>query len=372
MGNNTISCEVVKDLIPLYSEGLCSEDSTAAVKNHIAGCESCRKLLELPVEQERINTVPEKKNVLRKLNKRMKLNKAGIIILAVLLLLVIGATGFLCVGQFVKGDGMISFETIAQSAEAKQLASLLAKQDFRGYVDSIYDGGLQSMTDTDEYEKIQQHNADMLSEAFRNAVGDRKVNSISAHSEYSRWDEPNRYLIYTWCTLTYNDGAALEIAFIKNSDNRFTGDIAAVSGIDNEKGIALGNCFSLINNMNGIDDSMKRILERLLVNDEIERRASFISHFFAKEYWDDIADAFAEFLGMGYKISSCTLGEDMYDDSFNRYFDLWLTAQDESGSAVLCTRIYRGVDGLIKPDKTDVYRNGCSDELAQSLSRLFG
>ena len=44
MDMNNITCEVAKDLIPLYSEGLCSEESRLAVKNHLAECESCRRL----------------------------------------------------------------------------------------------------------------------------------------------------------------------------------------------------------------------------------------------------------------------------------------------------------------------------------------
>ena len=35
------SCEVIKDLLPLYHDGVCSNDSAAMVKNHLAECEDC-------------------------------------------------------------------------------------------------------------------------------------------------------------------------------------------------------------------------------------------------------------------------------------------------------------------------------------------
>ena len=42
-----------------------------------------------------------------------------IIILSIVLALIVGAVGSLTVGQIVRGEGMVSFETIAQSAEAR-------------------------------------------------------------------------------------------------------------------------------------------------------------------------------------------------------------------------------------------------------------
>lgn len=41
-----MKCEIVRDLIPLYCDGLCSDETKAAVDEHVAGCEDCKKLLE--------------------------------------------------------------------------------------------------------------------------------------------------------------------------------------------------------------------------------------------------------------------------------------------------------------------------------------
>ena len=50
-----ISCEMCMDLIPLVQDGVASEDSTSAVKEHIANCPQCRALYEErpPVEADR-------------------------------------------------------------------------------------------------------------------------------------------------------------------------------------------------------------------------------------------------------------------------------------------------------------------------------
>ena len=41
-----MDCNVVKDLSPLYIDGCCSEESEKIVKEHIQGCDACKKLLE--------------------------------------------------------------------------------------------------------------------------------------------------------------------------------------------------------------------------------------------------------------------------------------------------------------------------------------
>ena len=41
-----MNCKIVQDLLPLYHDGVCSEESRRAVKEHLAGCEACRQALE--------------------------------------------------------------------------------------------------------------------------------------------------------------------------------------------------------------------------------------------------------------------------------------------------------------------------------------
>ena len=41
-----VSCNVIRDLLPLYAENLASEDSKALVEEHLKGCESCSGYLD--------------------------------------------------------------------------------------------------------------------------------------------------------------------------------------------------------------------------------------------------------------------------------------------------------------------------------------
>ncbi len=41
-----MNCSIVKDLIPLYIDGCCSEESEKAVEKHISDCRDCKKIVE--------------------------------------------------------------------------------------------------------------------------------------------------------------------------------------------------------------------------------------------------------------------------------------------------------------------------------------
>ena len=41
-----MTCEIIKDLLPLYADGICSEESAAQIKVHLEECEECRRKLE--------------------------------------------------------------------------------------------------------------------------------------------------------------------------------------------------------------------------------------------------------------------------------------------------------------------------------------
>ena len=43
---NKVSCEVIKDLLPLYYDSVCSKDSKKIVEEHLLECDSCKMELE--------------------------------------------------------------------------------------------------------------------------------------------------------------------------------------------------------------------------------------------------------------------------------------------------------------------------------------
>ena len=90
-------CSVVKDLIPLYAEGLVSAETKEFIYEHCQSCDNCRKLLEAlaksPDEQETNDSKKEKiwseiagKERKKKKKKYLTLSLASVIIVTLVVL----------------------------------------------------------------------------------------------------------------------------------------------------------------------------------------------------------------------------------------------------------------------------------------------
>lgn len=70
-----ISCDIIKDLLPLYHDGVCSDDSKAMVEEHLSHCESCQ--VELATMDSALIVPKKKQNIaeaheIKQLSKRWK------------------------------------------------------------------------------------------------------------------------------------------------------------------------------------------------------------------------------------------------------------------------------------------------------------
>lgn len=63
-----MECNVVKDLIPLYIDGCCSEESARLVREHIANCDACKKLLEEMKVPSDLAAVPKAPTAMTRVN----------------------------------------------------------------------------------------------------------------------------------------------------------------------------------------------------------------------------------------------------------------------------------------------------------------
>ena len=67
-----MNCSVIQDLLPLYADGLASDESRKLIEEHIKTCEICRNMAEqmsCPIEQD-ITAVPDPLEALRKQKRK--------------------------------------------------------------------------------------------------------------------------------------------------------------------------------------------------------------------------------------------------------------------------------------------------------------
>ena len=87
---NKFDCEIIKDLLPLYADNVCSEKSVNIVEEHLNDCSECseelRKIRECPVVPEVDEDV---KKAVKNAGKRIKKGKKKTIIETVALVLIL-------------------------------------------------------------------------------------------------------------------------------------------------------------------------------------------------------------------------------------------------------------------------------------------
>lgn len=86
--NNSLSCDVVKDLLPIYFDGIASEETNICVKKHLSECKIClneyKKLYETTEKKEKV--IENEAALIRKLRKRIIYSFITVVIASILLI----------------------------------------------------------------------------------------------------------------------------------------------------------------------------------------------------------------------------------------------------------------------------------------------
>ena len=87
-----ISCEIIKDLLPLYHDGVCSNDSKTMVEDHLAYCDSCKAELQSMDDELSMNHAEQNLNeaeAVKKLSRRWKKGMTRSLLKGILIAIVI-------------------------------------------------------------------------------------------------------------------------------------------------------------------------------------------------------------------------------------------------------------------------------------------
>ena len=91
------TCEIIKDLLPLYYDGVCSAESRVLVEEHINECSSCEKLLSI-ISEELAHPViePDEAKPMEHLRAVWKKEKAKSFIKGILIVIMVCAAIAIC------------------------------------------------------------------------------------------------------------------------------------------------------------------------------------------------------------------------------------------------------------------------------------
>ena len=88
-----ISCDIIKDLLPLYHDKVCSNDSKTMVEEHLAYCDGCKDELQTIDDailvnnaQQNLSEAEAVKKLSRRWKKGMKISLLKGILIAILVI----------------------------------------------------------------------------------------------------------------------------------------------------------------------------------------------------------------------------------------------------------------------------------------------
>lgn len=85
-----VSCKVIEDLLPLYIDGVCSEESKKMIKNHLGQCHDCKVMCkslkkDINIEQTEIDKNLESIKPFKKLKMKKNLSIVSTVVAVVLI-----------------------------------------------------------------------------------------------------------------------------------------------------------------------------------------------------------------------------------------------------------------------------------------------
>lgn len=144
----SISCDVIKDLIPLYVEDMVSEESARLVEEHLETCEDCRSLLNELKQQEHF---PADKNgmPLRKIKSSLRKKKVLTILLTFVFTLLISVIGFafLTVPNYIPySEDMLNVRELADGSVMVEFSEEISGYEVHSSPSEVHNGNVYNIT----------------------------------------------------------------------------------------------------------------------------------------------------------------------------------------------------------------------------------
>lgn len=178
-----MKCEIVKDLLPLYIDNICSKESVEEIEEHLKSCESCQATLknykaEIEVEKE---VAFDLKDIdpFKKLRADLKRVRITNIVLGTILSLIAIIIGLLSIGEFTESDFIPSFNTVRASLDAKSKTELLLDGNIKAYMSDV-------VADENAAEAIQEFfNMYLESKTIEYKVSDIGYGGVKANNRHN-------------------------------------------------------------------------------------------------------------------------------------------------------------------------------------------
>ena len=230
-----MKCIIAKDLLSLYAEGLCSEETSAELEKHINECSDCRLQLEhyhANIEKDiEEKTDDSQIKPMKKVSRKLKRNRLFVVLLSLVLTAIVGCIGVLSYGELTNYG--ISFSLIADYFKLKNVSEKLADGDTQALIDVIsfnsdnyyFASEISSFNSPQEYKEVLKKQMDETYEQLF-AGKDIKVKASGLllnwyEDDDMRWGYVDPFSSYLTFEFMEGDNVIHTLDFAKVRNNKF-------------------------------------------------------------------------------------------------------------------------------------------------------
>lgn len=243
-----MKCNIAQDLLPLYAEGLCSEETSRELEEHFAECKDCSALKNgLPLPENGGKNSDKEIKPFKKIHRRLKVNIFVIIALGLVAAAVLFFLGGLTYGELNPQSGYISFSGIAWDIEMHKLAGLLENGDIDGFADHIYVSDAWH-SDSTAYSLIKN-----IKTAYREELGGKSCKMRNIDTSTISYQN-NIYEFMSDVAFDF-DGELITLRFLK-VDNRYK--VFVADGGEELRSMSALNVFGAIDDIIAYSGLMSR------------------------------------------------------------------------------------------------------------------
>lgn len=396
-----MKCEVVKDLLPLYDEKLCSAESAALVEEHIKTCAACKSLLEKLPKAELPKADTDALKPFVKIKRRFRIKIIVLITIGVVLLAVLIPVGYLTVNQIFHINGGTDFEDLIYKHEVRQFAEMIVEGRMEEYVqryENLYLGETPDGTPI----TYKDFYLEKLKAAYEN-VRKYKPHIGEIHSQYSNHGRLSRSQYFV-LEFTRTDGSVYQITIRTQNyggsgygvpdrnDPRF---MILLPTLDSEKSYYeqyslileediptdMREIYAFVNtlyladggmNVKMIDSYLHKTTVNAWTEDNVELYGHLLAVNFAVSDYNAVYDGFADFMKSNCLLDSA-VGSERFDEERNMfYYPVMLIGSDGEHQAVLSIKLYYDEYGFHSPREEDIKGITSGSDTEIKLAGIFG
>lgn len=162
-----VTCNVIEDLLPIYADGICSEDTKTIIEHHIAVCPECREKLEaMTAKLEKNEKKAKIDNPFKKVRNHYIRLVAVTLLVCAIIIAPLSAVFYLKTNEIY--DNGYSWASMKMENKLRKIGRLIKKGEYRKALDCFEPYYLDDYT-AEEISAFKDQYAEILEHFFLNS-----------------------------------------------------------------------------------------------------------------------------------------------------------------------------------------------------------